>query len=513
MALEFRPVDRDQQFLLPPSLREWLPDDHLAWFVVDVVGRLDTLKFRRRPFGTEARGRQAFDPDMLLCLLIYGYAVGVRSSRQIARLCEVDVAFRLLCAQDGPSHQTLSRFVAASEKAVVDLFTQVLALCAGLGMVQLGTVAIDGTKIAASASRDRNRDRASLRKAAAKLVAEHRSTDAAEDEQFGEARGDELPEGLRSSSSRAAALQKAFDELDRRVERREADDSAAREREQERRRQDKTPNPPAGHPGRCSDDERVSVAERRLAEARRNAEQTYAKTSAGPQHKKAVPPERNGRVRRAEAVLAAAKQAEVQRAADRKARIARESKSDQVNLTDPDSRLLKTRNGWVQGFNCQLGVTADQIIVAASATQQPADMTCFEPVLQQVMSAVALLPERPDGQIGTVLADAGYFSEDNLTCPGPDRLIASGSRRSMAKADPSDQPTTGTEAMQAMRKRLQTDDDKAVYSARGATVEAVNGQLKDRVGLRQFRRRGLEAAQAELLFAAAVHNLRKAHRH
>ncbi|HEY4568071.1 MAG TPA: transposase [Kribbella sp.] len=512
MALEFRPVDRDQQFLLPPSLRDWLPEDHLAWFVVDVVRRLDTSAFRRRPFGTEARGRQAFDPDMLLCLLIYGYAVGVRSSRQIARLCEVDVAFRLLCAQDGPSHQTLSRFVAGSEKAVVDLFAQVLTLCAGLGMVRLGTVAIDGTKIAASASKDRNRDRAGLRKAAAKLIAEHRATDAAEDEQFGQARGDELPEELRNSSNRAAALQKALDELDRRAEQRKADDPAARNREQNRRRHEQSKTRPASRAGRCSDDERVAVAERRLAEARQQAEQTYAKTSAGRQRSQAVPPERNARVRTAEAVLARAKEAEVKRVADRRARIDRDAENDQVNLTDPDSRLLPTRNGWVQGFNCQLGVTADQIIVAATATQQPADTTCFEPIVQQAVAATAVLPERPDGQIGTVLADAGYFSEHNLTCEGPDRIIAPGSRRGMASPDPDDRAPTGTPAMQQMRKRLKTDDGKACYTARGATVEAVNGQLKDRVGLRQFRRRGLDAAQAELLFAAAVHNLRKAHR-
>ncbi|MDQ1630655.1 MAG: hypothetical protein QOG60_679 [Frankiaceae bacterium] len=510
MALEFRPVDRDQQFLLPPSLKDWLPEDHLAWFVVDVVRQLDTSAFRRRPFGVEARGRQAFDPDMLLCLLIYGYAVGVRTSRQIARLCEVDVAFRLLCAQDGPSHQTLSRFVAGSEKAVVDLFAQVLDLCAGLGMVRLATVAIDGTKIAASASKDRNRDRAGLRKTAAKLVAEHRAADAADDEQFGEARGDELPEELCSASSRAAVLKKALDELDRRAERRQAEDPTAHKREIQRRRHEQTKTQPATRPGRCTDDQRVAAAERQLANARVEAEQAFARTSAGPQRKLAVPPEQHCRVREAEAVLARARQAEAKRAADRETRADRESAKDQVNLTDPDSRLLPTRNGWVQGFNCQLGVTADQIIVVASATQQSVDTTSFEPVLQQAMTATATLPERPENRIGTVLADAGYFSEHNLTCDGPDRLIAHGSRRTMA--DPDD-ILTGTAAMRAMRKRLQTDDGKACYSARGATVEAVNGQLKDRVGLRQFRRRGLDAVQAELTFAAAVHNLRKAYRH
>ncbi|HSP39717.1 MAG TPA: transposase, partial [Frankiaceae bacterium] len=498
MALEFRPVDRNQLFLLPPSLREWLPDDHLAWFVVDVVGQLDTSAFRRRPCGEDSRGRQAFDPDMLLCLLIYAYATGVRSSRQIARLCEVDVAFRLLCAQDPPSHQTLSRFVASTEEAVAGLFGQVLLLCAELGLVRLGTVAIDGTKIAASASRDRNRDRDGLQKAAAKLVSEHRATDNAEDTEFGNARGDELPAELCSSSRRATALQQAVKELDRRAEQRNQDDPTRRRREQQRTRRT-ADTEPTSNSGRCVDEQRVPVAQRRLAEARRKAEQAYARTSSGPQWKQAVPPERHCRVREAEKTLVRAQQAETKRTAERKARIDQDSENDQVNVTDPDSRLLKTRNGWVQGFNCQLGVSADQIIVAATASQQPADTTCFEPILQQAVTAVAVLPDRPDAQIGTVLADAGYFSEHNLTCDGPDRLIAPGSRRNMTSSTEVTGPT-GTPAMRAMRQRLKTEDGKTCYAARGSTVEAVNGQLKDRVGLRQFRRRGLDAVQAELLF-------------
>jgi hypothetical protein len=304
-----------------------------------------------------------------------------------------------------------------------------------------------------------------------------------------------------------------LDELDRRAERRRAEDPAVRKRAHSRRRHEQRKTEPASRPGRCSDDERVTVAERRLAEARQKAAEAFAKTSAGPQRAKSVPPEQNRRVQQAQAVLARAKQAEADRASTRKAQLDRDGERDQVNLTDPDSRLLPTRNGWVQGFNCQLGVTADQIIIAATATQQSTDMTCFEPLLQQAMTATAVLPERPDSQIGTVLADAGYFSEHNLTCDGPDRLIAPGSRRSMAKPEPDLPPSTGTPAMEQMRKRLQTTEAKASYTARGATVEAVNGQLKDRVGLRQFRRRGLAAVQAELLFASAAHNLRKAHRH
>src|SRR5882757_4910134 len=173
-------------------MRDWLPGDHLVWFVLDTVAGLDLASFRaRRRLG--GAGRAAYDPGMMLALLIYAYALGERSSRQIERLCHTDVAFRIVCASDVPDHVTIARFRAEHEQALGDLFGQVLALCARAGMGRLGVVALDGTKIAANAALSANRTESRLKKMAADILAEAADVDAAEDEQFGERRGDELP--------------------------------------------------------------------------------------------------------------------------------------------------------------------------------------------------------------------------------------------------------------------------------------------------------------------------------
>src|SRR5688500_12523497 len=156
MAMGYRPVDRDQAFLLPPSMIDWLPQDHLVWFVIEAVRRLDTTRFHARA-RLGGVGRRGYDPVMLVTLLVYAMAHGVRSSRQIERLCDTDVAFRIICAADAPDHTVLARFRRHHEGALADLLTATLLLCAELGMVQLGVVALDGTKIAANAARDQNR--------------------------------------------------------------------------------------------------------------------------------------------------------------------------------------------------------------------------------------------------------------------------------------------------------------------------------------------------------------------
>ena len=200
MAYGYRVVDREQPFLLPPDMRDWLPPGHLAWFVIDAVSVLDVSRFapRATPAGSAA-GRAAYDPRMLLALLVYGYARGLRSSRKIERACTEDVAFRVICAQDGPDHATLARFRRqhfADPDAMADLFAQVLAIAARAGLGRLGLVAVDGTKIAASASKDANRTEAKLAELAAEILAEAEEADAAEDVLFGDARDDELPAGL-----------------------------------------------------------------------------------------------------------------------------------------------------------------------------------------------------------------------------------------------------------------------------------------------------------------------------
>ena len=209
MAKGYRPVDRDQPFLLPPDMREWLPAGHPVWLVIRAVGdHLDTSVFhaRRRAGGAGAAG---YDPDMMVTLLVWAYAQGVTSSRRIEAACWSDVSFRVICAGDAPDHVTIARFRAGFPGAAESLFTEVLVLCARLGMGKLGTIALDGMKIAGNASKDANRTGETLRKLAAETaaaaVAAHAEADAAEDELFGEGnRGDEVPPDVVSPATRAA---------------------------------------------------------------------------------------------------------------------------------------------------------------------------------------------------------------------------------------------------------------------------------------------------------------------
>jgi transposase len=231
VANGYRFVDREQSFLLPPSLRDWLPADHLVWFLISVVAELDTSGFHRGRVQAGV-GRAAYDPDMLLTLLIYGYAHGVGSSRRIESLCSTDVAFRVICAQDPPDHTTIARFRADHRADVEALFTAVLALCARAGLGRLGVVALDGTKIAVDASRQANRSESWLREQVQQMLAEAAEVDAAEDARYGAARGDELPAELVDPTSRQARIRRCLDELvaARRDRERAAQPRAARER-------------------------------------------------------------------------------------------------------------------------------------------------------------------------------------------------------------------------------------------------------------------------------------------
>jgi transposase len=195
MAQNFLSCDREQDFLLPPSVREWLPGGHLAWFVLDVVERLD-LDAIYGVYRADGSGRPAHDPAMMVALLLYGYAVGERSSRRIERRCVEDVAFRVIAANRVPDHTTISRFRQRHAERLAGLFVQLLAMCAKAGMVSVGTVAVDGTKIAASAGLSANRGYEKIREEVERILAEADAVDAAEDERFGDARGDELPAGF-----------------------------------------------------------------------------------------------------------------------------------------------------------------------------------------------------------------------------------------------------------------------------------------------------------------------------
>src|SRR5215213_4791018 len=210
MAQNFIACDREQELLLPPGLREWLPEEHLAWCVLDAVSEMELAAFFAS-YRDDGWGRAAHDPAMMVALFVYAYAIGVRSSRAIERRCHDDVAFRVICANLAPDHATVARFVVRHEQAIAGLFGEVLELCARAGLVKVGVVAVDGTKIAAAATHHATR---SYEQIAQEILEDAARIDAAEDELYGDARGDGLPEGLRTSGDRRKVLREAKQALD-----------------------------------------------------------------------------------------------------------------------------------------------------------------------------------------------------------------------------------------------------------------------------------------------------------
>jgi transposase len=554
VAKGYRPVDRDQEFLLPANMVDWLPEDHLAWFVIDTVAVLDTSGFHERAArcrdGQARRnvaGRAAYDPDMLLTLLIYAYAWGQRSSRQIERLCETDVAYRVICAQDAPDHTVLARFRKTHLEAFAEVFAQVLRLCREAGLVRLGTVAVDGSKIAANASRLANRgadwldaegarmdaeaaappgaaqhaatDRdAADRDAVARMLAEAEQVDAAEDAAYGpDARGDELPPGWHRRAERRDRIRAARARIEA--------VAAARRAEAERAAAERAERDAA----------ELAAAEAALAgeiaarEAARDAWEAQweraAATPGTPPPRGAAPKpvEQAATVRRARRRVEKARERVVHpdtaprrgRAGNKttKADTTRADKPARVNITDPDSSIMPSPNGgWVQCYNAQVSVSADQIIVATEVSTNPADILSYQRMVAKTLQAAADL--HATAELGTLLFDAGYCSDDTLTAPGPDRLIATGTTRSIRQAA-RDHPAAGpppenASPRQAMDHRLRTPEGAALYTRRGATVEPAIGNLKKL--LDRYSMRGLAAARAETHLAAAAFNLLKIHR-
>jgi transposase len=538
MAKRYRPVDRDQPFLFPPDMREWLRPDHPVWLVITVVaGHLDTSAFHARR-KTGGAGTAGYDPDMLVTVLVWAYAHGVTSSREIERLCGTDVAFRVICAGNLPDHVTFARFRGDFPEAVAAFFTEVLVLCARLGMGKLGTVALDGMKIAASASKAANRTEGKLAELAAETVAAHAAADAAEDELFGAGRrGDEVPEQAWSPRSRDSRIAAALASLKAEREAAEQAEQAKAEAFRERQRAgQRTGLSPASAAVELAEE---NLARVRAARAAQLAELEERYAAGQPRRGRAARPDAAGvddhcRVRRAAAKLEAAKA----RAAEAERKAAEREKNRKGpgpvrNITDPDSRLMPVRGGgFIQGYNTQNMTSQDKLIIATELTDEQADCQWFEPMLGRAEQAAALIgAHRPDtgpdpgpggqehdgsGQdsgIGLALADAGYCSEHNLTCPGPDRLIATGKGRDLEKAarDPGwGGPGWGGPAIQAMRERLKTEDGIAAYRHRGHIAETPHGHIKHNMGIRQLSVRGKPKASAEWQFICAVHNLFKA---
>jgi transposase len=445
MAYHFLRGDRDQPFLLPPDLRDWLPKEHLAWFVLDVVDQLDLAPFYR-VHRADGHGHPAYDPKTLLGVLLYAYAIGVRSSRQIERRCQEDVAFRVLAGNQAPDHVTVARFRVRHQQALAGFLIESLKLCAAAGLVHLGVVALDGTKVAANASDKANRTREKLEEEVTKILREAAEADQAEDHQHGPARGDELPAELASPTGRLARLQQAKALLEA--------DAAQRQRRYEQR-----------------------VAE--LAAAAR---------AKGKQPRAPIKPRRRDEAPKPQAT---------------------------ANITDPDSRLVHSRNGWVQGYNAQAVTTCQQVIVAAELSQHTSDLQQLQPMLAATTATLAAagIGARP----GTLLADCGYWSIANLTgIPDAPALLippARHGRQGKPRKDGKPSASRSDRLRAAMTARLATGDGKARYALRRQTIEPVFGQIKDIRGARRFLRRGLAACDAEWKLLCGTHNLLKLWRH
>jgi transposase len=493
MALNYRPVDRDQPFLLPPDMRDWLPEDHLVWFLLEVIEQLDTrrLHARSKRGGT---GREGYQPEMLLGLWIYASARGIQSSREIERACSEDVAFRVLCGQDVPDHTVLARFRQRHQDAMADLFAQVLALCVGQGLGRFGVIAIDGTKIRANASISRTVTLDRLRKLAAAELEKAAVTDAAEDAADEPAAGDDVPPGFGPGADRKTRIAAAIRDLERQVE---------------------TENLPVldNYKQKLqAAEERLAKREREAAEKVRRAEEAAARGA----RVNGRPPKSDPiGVRTAREGVEYARlmleQAEKKQQDQLGGTAVSRRTSAKRNTTDPQSRIMKARDGFLQGYNAQLAVTDDGLILAAELTDHPTDVKQLQPMMvkaEQMIEHCRDVTGEPLS-IGVVVADAGYLSDDNVDADGPARLIAPGRGRTDAEGWTGSTMNKNSRATKSMLAKLEDPANQVLYRRRAVTVEPVNGHLKDRRGLRRFATRGLQSADAELLMASMTTNLMK----
>lgn len=431
MSQNFIAYDRDQELLLPPSMREWLPQDHLAWFVIDSVAEFDLATFYG-DYRSDGHGRAAHDPRMMVALLLYAYARGERSSRLIERRCQEDVAYRVIAAGQAPDHATVARFRSRHEQALAALFDQVLSLCAKAGLVRTGVIALDGTKIAADASGQAS---ASYEQIAREILADAARIDAGEDERFGERRGDELPPELADPASRRARLREAKRELEAEWE------------------------------------EQRAAAQAHNARYRAEAE-AHANGS--------------GRVGR-----------------PCKPRSVPKAPSGRVNLTDPDSRPVRTARGFLQGYNAQAAATEDQIVVAAEVMIGGTDQGLLEPMAVRALAGIEAAGGQPPSAL---LADAGYWSNAQIAALRERGMKPLVSPDGQARRGP---PTNKQSLARELRALLDTDEGRALYRKRASIIEPIFGQTKANRGADRFLRRGLAACRSEWRMITATHNLLK----
>jgi transposase len=442
MREHFRSFDRDTLFLLPPSVQDWLPDDHLARFIVEIVSKLD---LRRLKSSYAGRGEAAYHPEMMVALLFYAYASGIRASRKIERATYESIAFRFLAANAHPDHDTIADFRTRFAPHLTNCFNQILVMAKDMGCLKVGRVSLDGTKIQANASKHRSLsfERASqlharLRREAERMIELAEAADREDDDDDGMT----LPAEIARREDRLAKLE----EVKQRLKVRAAEEQAREQAEYE-----------------------ATMMEWREL---RNQGQRFVNR----------PPQRPQ---------------------------ARELSKTQVNLTDEESRIMPSAEGFVQGYNAQVATDCDSLlIVGEDLSQRPTDRSLLKSMLEQ-------LCELPVGKPDGLLADAGYFSELNVNrceLAGLTPYIAikrdrhHWGLRHWRKPKP---PSANAGALERLQYRLKTQDGRAIYGLRKSTVEPVIGIIKRGMGFRQFLLRSRDKAHAEWRLACIGWNLRR----
>ena len=506
MPQNFIECDREQVLLLPPSLRDWLPEDHLAWTTLGSVAEMDLAAFYGA-YRADGHGRPAYEPAMMVALLLYAYARGNRSARGIERACVEDVAYRVIAANKAPDHSTIAEFRVRHEQALADLFGEVLSLCEAAGLVRVGVIAIDGTKVQANASMDANR---SYRQIAGEILEEARRVDEAEDELYGDARGDELPEHLRTSEGRRTALREAKERLDReRAERQQPDAGASAPLQLDPER---FVTRPYGRRAWFREARRALDAQReqearptarartkRLEESARRLEEEHSAHCEANDAYEAWREREITRRGRGQMATGAVKPYAPPAAPEGK-----------INTTDHDSRIVKTvGQPAMQGYNAQAAVNENHIVIAAEVTVESPDFGHLEPMVKATARELqnAGVTESPE----VVVADAGYWHKqqmESVVARGIQVLIPpdSGLRKDT-------RPGWDKGLYAFMRRVVASEHGKAIYRKRQTTAEPVFAQLKFNRRLDRFLRRGRAPCRSEWRLMTATHNLLKLHNH
>jgi transposase len=489
--------------LMPPDLSEWVPDDHVVWSILGAVDQMDLSAFYGA-YRENGQGRAAYEPSVMVALLLYSYARGNRSSRGIERGCREDVVYKLITAMAVPDHSTIADFRRRHERAIAELFSAVLELCEEAGLVEVGVIAIDGTKIRANASRGANR---TYEKLVADILKEAEETDRWEDGLFGSDRGDEPPEHLRTEEGRRAAFKAAKERL-------------------------------AAKAGRC---EEPQVAEFEL-DPKRFTTRAWGRRAWHREGRKALLRKREQDAKpiarsRPERLLETLDRLEENHLVEIQANEAYEAwwaaraaggvlgqklgmpprpftpspvPEGVMNKTDHDSRMMRTQGQpTVQGYNAQAAVTRGQIIVAAEITVESPDFGHLQPVVEAALRelAGASVTQRPE----IVLADAGYWHKEQIesvVSDGVQVLVPpdGGLRKDI-------RPGWDKGMYAFMRRVLSSEHGHTLYKHRKSTVEPVFAQIKFNRKINRFQRRGRAAALSEWRLVAATHNLMKLHSH